>query len=134
MTPDQLKTIESTTVPVVIHRDGMILFANQAAVEMVRADHAFDILGKDVVSFLTAPYRLAAKVRHQRIEAGKPLLLKNPTAKLIRLDGTTFDATAKAFLVDYQDGKSILSAVIDYTKPPKGDELDSLLAAFGQSV
>lgn len=112
MTPEQLKAIEETQLPVTIHRDGVILFVNRATVEMAGGKGPDELIGKKIADFLAPAYRFAADMRFRRLLAGKPLLIKNARGTLLRLDGSKIDATATPFLVDYEGAKAIMSVVI----------------------
>lgn len=131
MSDEQRKAIEETPVPAVIHRDGKILYANRATLRMMGAKDDADFKGRSVLDFLTPAYRLAAKVRWQRVLAGQPLLVRNASAKLIRLDGTTFSATAHPFRVVHDGADAILTFILERgDAAPRLDVLERLLTLF----
>lgn len=102
--------VEALPDCVFVHSDGAIVFANQAAADMVRASSISEVLGKSVMSFVhpdSLP-TVAARVKMMMQEGLRAPMM---TERFLRLDGSAFFAEAIATPLVY-DGKPSIQVVM----------------------
>jgi len=83
--------LELSLDAIFVHHDGIITSVNSAGVELLGAKKAEDLVGKHVLDFVHPDSREAAGGQIQRVcDTGRPAPALEQ--KLLRLDGTVFDA------------------------------------------
>ncbi len=106
--------IELSPDALVVHRDGIIVFVNSAAVNLLRVAGEASLLGTPVLDFVHPDYRELAT---QRITA---TLLSGETApsieeKLLRPDGSVFDVEVTTARLDDEGQPALQTLVRDIT-------------------
>jgi PAS domain S-box-containing protein len=94
--------IDSMSSGLVVHSQGRIVFANQAAVDLARASSREELIGRSVLSFVHPD---SLPVVHARIKAlYKKEISPAPwiEEKWVRLDGESFDVEVSASQVDWK--------------------------------
>lgn len=96
----------------VVYRDGIIVFANSAAANLLGVAGPEEILGKSIFDFVHPDYHDLAT---QRMTA---TLITGETAplieeKLLRADGSVLDAEVTTARIDYEDGPALQTLVRD---------------------
>lgn len=87
--------IESSSEAMIVHQKGKLVFANKAALQLIRADDAARILGKSIIDFVAPEYRDLVVQRQQALTNPSdtaPLIEE----KFLRLDGTIVDVEVAA--------------------------------------
>jgi diguanylate cyclase (GGDEF)-like protein/PAS domain S-box-containing protein len=102
--------VELSPDAIIVHCEGQIVFANSAAVSLLGADKAEDLLGRRAVDFVHPDSRELVR------EQGRKMKLEHvPVARveqrIVRLDGPTVDVEVAAMPFSYQ-GKPAVQAVI----------------------
>ncbi|HUI54952.1 MAG TPA: response regulator [Bryobacteraceae bacterium] len=101
-------------VPVVIHRDACIRYANAAALQMLGAEGKDQVVGKLIFDFVDAELHPLILERNRRIleslEAAPPL-----EEKLTRLDGKVIDVEATAWAIADTHGSAVAVMFQDVT-------------------
>ncbi len=111
-----------------IHRDGMWVYANPAAVAMFGARSAADLLGTPVIERVHPDDRPAVAERIRRmLELGEeaPMIEE----RLLRLDGTEFWGEVQARPFDDDGSLSVLVVVRDVTARKQAERRSALLEA-----
>jgi len=86
---------------IVIYRDGQIVFANAASVQLMRARQVADLVGRSVIELIHPDYREFVIQRMIAVrQARQPLDLAEE--KFIRLDGTAVDVEVKAIPLTFE--------------------------------
>ena len=95
------KFIKYTTSGVMIHRDGKIVYVNDQGLKMIRATSAEDLIGRNVMDFVSEGFKTIAMERiRQMTETNKPV---EPIEEIfIREDKTTFTGEIFAYPVHFQ--------------------------------
>ncbi|MDH4122142.1 MAG: PAS domain S-box protein [Deltaproteobacteria bacterium] len=92
--------LENTPNPVVIHRNGKMVFANPAAVRLLGGQTDADLLGKPVMDFVHPSFIQAVKERLAAIREGE--ILSPLREKFIRLDGREVDVEVVGIPLMYE--------------------------------
>ncbi|TAL69913.1 MAG: PAS domain S-box protein [Bacteroidetes bacterium] len=106
--------IEHLPDGIMIHSDGKIVFANQATIDIFGGDKN-KIIGSQVLDFVHPDYLPTVKDRIKTIVNNKkdvPVIEE----KLVKLDGTVFDAEVTAIPFNYLGKPSVQVLVHDITK------------------
>jgi diguanylate cyclase (GGDEF)-like protein/PAS domain S-box-containing protein len=82
--------IDTVPDPVLVHVDGRYVYANPAALQLLRATNADQIVGSDALSIVHPDSREFADERIRRQQRGEPVP-RNVEQRWLRLDGTGVD-------------------------------------------
>src|SRR6185312_4021399 len=82
--------IDTVPDPVLVHVDGRYVYANPAALQLLRATNADQIVGSDALSIVHPDSREFADERIRRQQRGEPVP-RNVEQRWRRLDGTGVD-------------------------------------------
>ncbi len=95
-----------------VHRDGLLLYVNPAAVRLFGARSARDLVGTSAVERVHPDYRSNALARLKLLTNGEttvPLI----TQKFLRLDGTVFEAEVQSITINYDGAPAVYVAISD---------------------
>ena len=99
---------------VLIHIEGKITYLNQAALSMLGAKNANEILGKNVLGFIHPDFRDLVRKNIEKDLNGKTT---PPTElNMIRLDGTTIDVEGRGVKTTFNGKPAIQVAIRDTTE------------------
>lgn len=106
------KIIDIAPDAIVIHSEGKIKLVNEAAVQLVGASSADELLGRPVLEFLHPDYLEVAKERIQKALASfEPIPLMEE--KLLRKDGRVVDIEVRGIALRFEDKPAIMLIVRD---------------------
>jgi PAS domain S-box-containing protein len=113
--------IELAPVAIVVHRDGKNVYANPEAVRMIKAKAPGDIIGKDILTFISPDYhaRTMGAVRKMSEEG---VMLPPQEQRIVALDGEVLTVEIAAKPVNFQGLPSIMVLMRDITKRKKAEE------------
>jgi PAS domain S-box-containing protein len=115
------QTVEASLDAIAIHRDGKILFVNSAAVSLARAKTVDDLLGRPILDVVHPDDREKASQRVRvTLDTGTAAPLTEE--RLVRLDGTVFDAEIRAHPVVYLGQHAIQVLIRDVTERKRAEE------------
>lgn len=114
------RLVEMSPDPIVIHSDGIILFANPAAKKVLAAYDINQIIGKPVLTFVHPDYREVVKERVKKMMDGDSANLIEE--KFIRLDGTVIDVEVAAGPFMFDDKLSVQVFFRDITERKRIEE------------
>ncbi|MBI1938996.1 MAG: PAS domain S-box protein [Ignavibacteriales bacterium] len=114
------KLVEMSPDPIVIHHEGIILFANPAAKKVLAAYDINQIIGKPVLTFVHPDYREVVKERVKNMMEGESANLIEE--KFIRLDGAVIDVEVAASPFMYDDKLSVQVFFKDITERKRVEE------------
>jgi PAS domain S-box-containing protein len=104
--------LELSLDAIFVHHNGVITSVNRAGVELLGAKKTQDLVGRHVFDFVHPDSRAAAGVQIQQVcDTGRPAPALEE--KLLRLDGTTFDAEVAVDAIVEQGWKSYLVVARD---------------------
>ncbi len=106
---------------ILIHSDGIIVYANKSAKMIFGADVKTEIIGMPVLNFVHPDYLPTVKDRIKKVvNTGKDVPVIEE--KLFKLDRTVFDAEVSAIPFNYLGKPSIQVVVRDITKRKKSEQ------------
>ena len=111
--------------PIYVHRDGVFRFLNRAAAEFFRAPEARVLEGRQVLEFVTEPFRALARERITRLMRGESL--PRVEVQFRALDDTIHDVEVSASVVDEAGTPSVMAVLRDITDRKRAErELQQL--------
>jgi len=107
--------IEWTPEPVAVHRDGIMLYVNPAAIQLFGGTSRRDLVGKPLMELIHPDCHEAflAQVRRSYDVGSKLPMLEE---KIIRLDGTVIDVEATRIVINYDGQKANQVLMRDITE------------------
>jgi two-component system, cell cycle sensor histidine kinase and response regulator CckA len=102
--------VESMPTALAVHREGRILWANSAALELVGARSVDDVVGRELADFIHPDQRRASSARIRAIyEEGR---VPSAELRLLRMDGSTVVANAAGSAIIWEGepaGQSVMT-------------------------
>lgn len=109
------RLVESCPEPIVVHVGGRIRFVNPAALEMLGAATAEDVIDRPVMEFVHPEYRpIVAERMLKMLETGGPALLLEE--RIVRPDGSVIEVEIAGATVCYQGELAIQLVGRDVTE------------------
>jgi diguanylate cyclase (GGDEF)-like protein/PAS domain S-box-containing protein len=106
---------------VMVHIDGIFMYVNEKAVQLLGCTRVEDILFKPLLNFIApSDHRAAVEVIRELCQHGQPKL--NIEARFLRLDGRVIDVELSASLVSYHHKQAILMLARDVTERKRNEE------------
>ena len=119
------RLIDLLPVGLMIQHQGILLFINPTGAKLFGAASPEELIGSNGFERIHPDYRELLKKRSQNSLAGRTNV--EPTdVKLVRIDGTTFDAEASGLPFRYEDRASILVVFTDTTERKQAREAITL--------
>ncbi len=107
--------VEHSPDGIAVHRQGRVIFANQALMKMVGAKRPEEIVGQPLLKFVHPDYIEVVKKRvAEVITSNKPLPILEE--KFLRLDGTPLDAEVVALPIIFDNAPAVLVIVRDISE------------------
>lgn len=125
--------VEFSPEAVAIHAKGILLYVNKAALQMIGAKSASEVVGKSITQFVHPDFIELVKKRVKLLyETNKatPLIQE----KFIRTDGTVIDVEVISRPINYDGQKAIQIAVRDITERKKFEEQLQIQAQIAESI
>jgi PAS domain S-box-containing protein len=115
------KLVEISPNPVLIHQQKKIIFINPAALTLLGASHADEVIGKNVIDFIQPEFREAVGKNIEKDLEGQ----FTPTTELhmSRLDGTSIIVEGRGVKTTINDKPAIQVALRDITKQKQTEEI-----------
>lgn len=112
--------VDASPDAIIVHSDGRIVFANPAAMQMLGATSADQVLGQAAIEFVYSEFRefAAQRIRHA-LETGQAAPLAEE--KLLRLDGSIIDVEIVSLPIQYSGKKALQVVVRDITERKKAE-------------
>lgn len=107
--------IEWSPHPLAVHRNGIVVYVNPAAVRLMAAESSQDMVGRSILDFVHPQSRSLVVERARRVaQTGQDL---PPVAeKYLRLDGGTVDVEAVATKIVFDGAPAVLVSMQDMTQ------------------
>lgn len=117
------RIIKLSPEPITIHSDGILVYANDAALKIVGATRDEEVIGKPIFDFIHPDYHEIEKERHQSITSTEDRL-EGLEQKLIRLDGEIIEVETSSICIDEYLGKPMIQNVMrDITERKRTEEM-----------
>ncbi len=119
--------VEMSPDAIAVHSDGVVVFANGAAAQLLGAADARQLVGKPTLSFVHPEYQGVVKKRIASVgEEGRPAPLLEE--KFVRLDGTVIDVEVAAIPFSYKGKDAVQVVIRDITARNQAEREIKLLA------
>ncbi len=126
--------VEWTPEASVVHRDGIIVYVNPAAVRLIGASAPGQLVGQAIVTMIHPDCRAEQLKRVHCIVAGITIAPMAET-RLLRLDGSVVDAEVQGTLIDYDGAPAVYAVMRDVTTRKAAEaQLRKLSLAVEQST
>lgn len=114
---------------IAVHRDGRLIYVNPAAIKMVGAHSADELLGRPILERVHPDFHSVVQARVDGISAQYPTtsLMQE---KFLKLDGTEFDVEAQSTWIAYGGRPAIQVALRDITLQRQRERQLEQLAHF----
>lgn len=119
------KLVEYSPETTLIHMNGIIIYVNQAGLDLIGAGHVNQIIGKDVLEFIPKEDTEYAKMQMGKIQEGVSEISEY---KIIRLDGKVIYCELLGFVTTYKGENAVQVIVRDVTERKKAAEQVEFLA------
>ncbi|MGO9137697.1 MAG: PAS domain S-box protein [Syntrophales bacterium] len=124
--------VQSSPDAVIVHRDGMFLFANPAALRLYGADSIEQLQAKTIIDLTHPDDRAAIELRMKQGQDGERLPLRE--SRLLRLDGQAIPVEAVGSTVYYQGRRAVQIIIRDITGRRRVEEALAQEKLFSDAV
>ncbi len=107
--------IDLSPIAIIVHSEGVILFANTAAATLLHAANPDELIGLPALNLVNPDYLdiVRQRIRQAAVEGKKSPILEE---KFIALDGTTIDVDVDNMPVTFQGKPAVLVVASDITE------------------
>lgn len=107
--------IEESPSAIAVHRDGRLLYVNPAAIELLGASSAQELMAKPVLDLVHPDFRptVLARVKNGTVVGGIAPLID---LKFVKLDGSVIDVESQGRVIIYDGQPAIRAAFRDVTE------------------
>jgi len=117
-----LQLLKHTKTGVVIHRNGIIVYANEQADALVGLPLKSTLKGRDIWTFISTSFKSAITARINKL-INEQIVAESIEEQFIRWDGTTLDVEVFAFPVKYEGNVAIKTIFTDISDRKKAERL-----------
>ncbi len=114
--------VEWSPEAIIVHQDWIILYANPAAIKLLKANNIHDLLGKSSFD-LIHPDSRAMIMERSKIQIKIGDFTPMTETKLLRIDGTPIDAETQSILVNYNGSPAVQVSIHDITSRKEAEDL-----------
>ncbi len=115
------KLAESNPAGIAVHVKGKIVYVNRAGLKILGAKDEDEIIGKNIIDFVHSDSLDLVLSR-----MNETYTIKDPIEtiheRLLKIDGTKFDAAVSGFNIDWDNKKAILVTFLDITREKRLEE------------
>ena len=111
--------VETSFDGIIIHQDGLIVYANSTAGKLMGAGPLNEVIGKPILSFVHPDFRT---VVYQRMNAATAETQSVIREKFLRLDGSSIDVDVVAIPFVWKDKPAVHVVFRDITRQKETDE------------
>ena len=125
--------IDWSPEPIAVQRNEILLFVNPAAVRMMNATSALDLVGKSARDLIHPDSRQDTLERRKAFAASGGDVIPLIEQKLIRLDGTVIDVETQGAMIVYDGEPAVYLSMREVTERNRAEEWRSRLVAIIES-
>lgn len=100
---------------ILVHRDGLIIYCNPAAVKLFAAKKHEELLGKSILDLIHPEFHPQAQIRARAASHSQTLQLHSIEYKLVKLDGTLLYAEVQTAPIDFDNVPAFHTFIHDIT-------------------
>jgi len=135
------RLVELAPEGIVVHMDGVVVFANDSAAKIIGAKKSSVLIGQKVTSFVHPDYRTVVKERiNVMMGAGRGVPLNEE--KFLKMDGSSVDVDVVAAPLMFKGKKSVMVIFRDITEKKKAEKqvldikrhLETILDGISESI
>jgi len=113
--------VEWTTEAIVVHRDGIILYANAATINAVEATDLQELVGKSMYNFIHPDFHeIIMKRTKELVTIGDFSTILE--VQYLKVDGTVIDVETQSIVISYDGEPAIQASIRDITDRKKYEE------------
>ncbi|MEN8172343.1 MAG: PAS domain S-box protein [Chloroflexota bacterium] len=118
--------VDASAAGIVVHRQGVILYANPACLKIMKIDKMEQIIDRSIFEFIHSDYHQATE---KYIANGEKGIIHNELIeeKFVRMDGAVIDVQVVGSIINYQGEPAVRSAFFDITRQKQIKESQKLL-------
>ncbi|KAF0152297.1 MAG: NarL family signal transduction histidine kinase [Ignavibacteria bacterium] len=109
------KLVDSSPFPLFVHKNGIVLFANDACLKMFRAEDSSQIIGKNLFDYVHNDYKYIAGIKLRTLNQS-PQDHSNFELKFYLYDKQLIDVEAKAIPIVFNSEPAVLVVANDVTE------------------
>lgn len=104
--------IEWSPQAIIVHRDGILLYANKASVDLLGATSAVDLIGADILKFSPPEYVGLVEKRIKNL-SGEGIVVPKTQEKVIRLDNKVLEVEVTGITLEYDGMPAYFMMIYD---------------------
>ena len=118
---DRYRTlVEILPVPISVHKEDEVIYANQAAVDTIGGLDKDSIIGTSIYEYIYPECRAKARTRINKVQRGETVDFKEQ--KFIRSDGKVIDTEVKVVRTKYMGQEALISVFKDISERKKNEK------------
>jgi diguanylate cyclase (GGDEF)-like protein/PAS domain S-box-containing protein len=117
--------VELSPDAILIHSQGMVVFANSAGVKLLGATSSVEIIGRSTIDFVHPDSRPSVTARMRRLDRGESVPFVEE--KFIRLDGRAIHVEAGAVPFTFHDAPAVQVVIRDVSERKRAEALQAAL-------
>ena len=117
--------VELSPDAIVIHSQGMVVFANSAGVKLLGATSSVEIIGRSTLDFVHPESRPGVTSRMRRLDRGERIPFVEE--KFVRLDGRVIHVEAGAVPFTFHDAPAVQMVIRDVSDRKRAETLQAAL-------
>jgi len=126
------RLLDISPVPIAVYANGVVRYANPAAIEVMGARRSEDLVGHHILDFVHLDDQAAVMARSRRMAAGQPV--DRAVERFIRVDGRTIEVDVTITPVVYHGEHAVQVLVRDITQRKRSRELLEALRDMEASI
>ncbi|HSH05955.1 MAG TPA: PAS domain S-box protein [Anaerolineae bacterium] len=108
--------MEMLPLGICVHVEGRVQYVNEVAVNLLQAKSATELIGEPIMRFVHEDYQQVVAQRVQRSKEEKRETVPEAYEKLLRLDGTVFEAKVRGMPIMFEGELGMLVIVQDISE------------------
>ena len=114
--------VEVSPIPNIVHRNLVIIYANQALLKMMGVEKLEDVLGSNILDWIHPDFHQLVKLRNGKISE-EDIAASLAEVQFFRLDGTVGDAEMQSTSMFYNGLPAIHSALHDISENKRNEKV-----------
>ena len=120
--------VEWTPEAIAVHRGGKLVYVNPAAIKMLGAKSAQDLIGKPFLDFVHPDFHQMTLARQKNI-VDHAISVPLAEVRYLKLDGTAIDVEVQGTLIAYDGAPAIHTSIRDITERKRNEVARASLEA-----